>query len=155
MRGFIDDARTTPRARPSWTRLNPRSCAASSMTADGVFQSVASASLSQSAFMRGFIDDFRGKKYRSGAPAMSQSAFMRGFIDDINDVTIARGEGRESQSAFMRGFIDDLCREAVAAWCEGMSQSAFMRGFIDDDFPSHDANAPCGVSIRVHARLHR
>ena len=54
---------------------------------------------------------------------------MRGFIDD-NDIVIARGEGRESQSAFMRGFIDDVVREA----------------------PN---KAAAGVSIRVHARLHR
>ena len=37
----------------------------------------------------------------------SQSAFMRGFIDDEFQVEVTRAIRRMSQSAFMRGFIDD------------------------------------------------
>ena len=56
--------------------------------------------------MRGFIDDrWLDAAHLDGA-AESQSAFMRGFIDDEEDL---RGWVLEavSQSAFMRGFIDD------------------------------------------------
>ena len=59
----------------------------------------------------------------------SQSAFMRGFIDDFTLTSMVLAI--VSQSAFMRGFIDDFGspddRTALLA-----SQSAFMRGFIDD-----------------------
>ena len=42
-----------------------------------------------------------------GDGSKSQSAFMRGFIDDVaTDLQTALD--RESQSAFMRGFIDDM-----------------------------------------------
>ena len=37
----------------------------------------------------------------------SQSAFMRGFIDDLFAAALALSLGLASQSAFMRGFIDD------------------------------------------------
>ena len=47
-------------------------------------------------------------------PGQSQSAFMRGFIDDAGRVVI-HGIGIESQSAFMRGFIDDTAALASMA----------------------------------------
>ena len=60
-------------------RLNPRSCAASSMARCWPgWPSAASAS--QSAFVRGFIDGAR-RGLGQGAEAESQSAFVRGFID--------------------------------------------------------------------------
>ena len=62
---------------------------------------------------------------------MSQSAFMRGFIDDAVWTALPSAQPFESQSAFMRGFIDDEL-QAVELLKEFESQSAFMRGFIDD-----------------------
>ena len=38
--------------------------------------------LSQSAFVRGFIDDSMLERARRISAALSQSAFVRGFIDD-------------------------------------------------------------------------
>ena len=46
---------------------------------------------SQSAFVRGFIDDDRGRASRRGR-GPSQSAFVRGFIDDLRDSPA--GDGR-------------------------------------------------------------
>jgi len=60
----------------------------------------------------------------------SQSAFVRGFIDDRRTLVVAF-DGFESQSAFVRGFIDDR-RTLVVAFDGFESQSAFVRGFIDD-----------------------
>ena len=37
----------------------------------------------------------------------SQSAFVRGFIDDVNGDWWSRMSRDPSQSAFVRGFIDD------------------------------------------------
>ena len=62
---------------------------------------------------------------------MSQSAFVRGFIDDeirISDNSLAL----QSQSAFVRGFIDDDGGQVLATPNYKVSQSAFVRGFIDD-----------------------
>ena len=39
--------------------------------------------LSQSAFVRGFIDDGPAALSSHAAQRMSQSAFVRGFIDDV------------------------------------------------------------------------
>ena len=55
----------------------------------------------------------------------------------------------------MRGFIDDSTDERDAYQLVRGSQSAFMRGFIDDNFVPAGGWALLGVSIRVHARLHR
>ena len=57
VRGFIDDSQPGPRGRNGKGSLNPRSCAASSMTNDGSCPSASPGSQSQSAFVRGFIDD--------------------------------------------------------------------------------------------------
>ena len=110
---------------------------------------------SQSAFMRGFIDDLP-RPSRARSPARkSQSAFMRGFIDDDDYYHLDLEGFWVSQSAFMRGFIDDgrgpqqrdVCRGLNPRSCAASSmtaelrnalaasrtsQSAFMRGFIDD-----------------------
>ena len=56
MRGFIDDNWGKENGSWRFDGLNPRSCAASSMTVSSN-GSLGSRSTSQSAFMRGFIDD--------------------------------------------------------------------------------------------------
>ena len=56
--------------------------------------------------MRGFIDDAAHDKAEAYL-SMSQSAFMRGFIDDVYVEVEEARRAYESQSAFMRGFIDD------------------------------------------------
>ena len=61
----------------------------------------------------------------------SQSAFMRGFIDDCITQYAPRTRRGKSQSAFMRGFIDDPPTRTTIV-IDRQSQSAFMRGFIDD-----------------------
>jgi len=67
----------------------------------------------------------------AAALIMSQSAFMRGFIDDMLHQLEELVE-HASQSAFMRGFIDDTERSVEPSTDVPESQSAFMRGFIDD-----------------------
>ena len=62
---------------------------------------------SQSAFVRGFIDD-RSQRLQLAEDGKSQSAFVRGFIDDATSSDAVRGGFWPSQSAFVRGFIDDL-----------------------------------------------
>ena len=56
VRGFIDDIYTVQVAESFTTCLNPRSCAASSMTSPAAPRPT-NFRLSQSAFVRGFIDD--------------------------------------------------------------------------------------------------
>ena len=95
----------------------------------------------------------------------SQSAFVRGFIDDGSGGQVCPTQGR-SQSAFVRGFIDDIreghnpnariyslnprsCaassmtppRIAGGQSVPVPSQSAFVRGFIDDSKPPSAATA--------------
>jgi len=57
--------------------------------------------------MRGFIDDVIILILSTLIVGVSQSAFMRGFIDDQRPSGILATPGW-SQSAFMRGFIDDM-----------------------------------------------
>ena len=57
MRGFIDDYILEHQDDLALRSLNPRSCAASSMTAGEEMEF--KPSKSQSAFVRGFIDDYR------------------------------------------------------------------------------------------------
>ena len=155
MRGFIDDGLPRPSRARSPASLNPRSCAASSMTGGGHLvrppedrrlnpRSCAASSmtlsvgticfialLSQSAFMRGFIDD-------AGCPGTATPAWTRLNPRSCAASSMTRREVRlrrpalPSQSAFMRGFIDDLARPGGGGEGAGESQSAFMRGFIDD-----------------------
>ena len=42
-----------------------------------------------------------------GSVESSQSAFVRGFIDDTPIMRLRLASKHESQSAFVRGFIDD------------------------------------------------
>ena len=80
MRGFIDDVIHAWLVVVRSAGLNPRSCAASSMTATAGLRAFGGLE-SQSAFVRGFIDDCRAALINRINP-MSQSAFVRGFIDD-------------------------------------------------------------------------
>ena len=106
VRGFIDDARRLyVRTGGSCLRLNPRSCAASSMTAL-TSRPPLEPIKSQSAFVRGFIDDRPAGAPRPSSGSRSQSAFVRGFIDDGESSGTGTFPGT-SQSAFVRGFIDD------------------------------------------------
>ena len=57
VRGFIDDSPTPGSRRTKTSSLNPRSCAASSMTGDVHGIANVDVGVSQSAFVRGFIDD--------------------------------------------------------------------------------------------------
>ena len=59
VRGFIDDLLESRGERIGYASLNPRSCAASSMT-DRRLRFEAARVVSQSAFVRGFIDDWPG-----------------------------------------------------------------------------------------------
>jgi len=83
----------------------------------------------------------------------SQSAFVRGFIDDVM-LCVGMFDVMASQSAFVRGFIDDTGSSHAAKSLVG-SQSAFVRGFIDDYVCWHEGCGRDEVSIRVRARLHR
>ena len=109
---------------------------------------------SQSAFMRGFIDDAELDEQLRTLGA-SQSAFMRGFIDDgwAAPTASPRRRSLNPRSCAASSMTTDLQRLNRA---NRQSQSAFMRGFIDD--PIGRRNSPRQreiVSIRVHARLHR
>ena len=85
----------------------------------------------------------------------SQSAFVRGFIDDNEDEADFADAMSESQSAFVRGFIDDRPLFLDSSATRPVSQSAFVRGFIDDRVVSAALTRFTRVSIRVRARLHR
>ena len=58
-----------------------------------------------------------GQKFASKTALLSQSAFVRGFIDD--ERALPNGQTLVvSQSAFVRGFIDDAwARTTVRASC--------------------------------------
>ena len=60
--------------------------------------------------MRGFIDDALAIKLAFREYPLSQSAFVRGFIDDYKDRDELIDGRLPSQSAFVRGFIDDAGR---------------------------------------------
>ena len=51
---------------------------------------------------------------------MSQSAFVRGFIDDEGELEV-EVLGGESQSAFVRGFIDDSLGKGRKQATDGVS----------------------------------
>ena len=85
----------------------------------------------------------------------SQSAFMRGFIDDVWTMVDGGHRPEASQSAFMRGFIDDEEMSARAPLslrglnprsCAASSMTLIVK---------QSAGERAQVSIRVHARLHR
>ena len=141
------------RTSPNWS-LNPRSCAASSMAGGrgrdhvrtfgvsirvrarlhrwlpSVVAARLSARLSQSAFVRGFIDGSLSPDLLAALAKASQSAFVRGFID---------GNSRSWSSASSRD-VSIRVRARLHRWPEDegarllmmdKSQSAFVRGFID------------------------
>ena len=104
MRGFIDDENERCAFLNLGQRLNPRSCAASSMTTSrrpalGLVGGLNPRSCAASSM----TEDLRA---HAEACETSQSAFVRGFIDDTPRSS-AGGRTHESQSAFVRGFIDD------------------------------------------------
>ena len=85
---------------------------------------------------------------------VSQSAFVRGFIDDRGHPGEAwaphpRLNPRSCAASSM------TCGYAVRGVPIATSQSAFVRGFIDDTLPRRVRHRGCHVSIRVRARLHR
>ena len=157
--------------------LNPRSCAASSMTRGRCIW-CNQPKLSQSAFVRGFIDDpvYRSRHAAEAASLNPRSCAASSMTLQLNNLQTPL---RLSQSAFVRGFIDDvngLSSQKLESW----SQSAFVRGFIDDwrtkrgrtgragrlnprscaasSMTRRDRRGHCAmafVSIRVRARLHR
>ena len=90
----------------------------------------------------------------SGVGLLSQSAFMRGFIDDMSDEKTqeVEVEGLNPRSCAASSMTVRR-EEPLAAFAA--SQSAFMRGFIDDASAGPSAARFVRVSIRVHARLHR
>ena len=67
--------------------------------------------------MRGFIDD-AAQDWTVVSAAESQSAFVRGFIDDVSFIIRLMDNGYVSQSAFVRGVIDD---RRLSAMGEGRS----------------------------------
>ena len=165
------------RGAPRGLCLNPRSCAASSMThCRRIERQKSVVCLNPRSCAASSMTSWLSKPDKSGP--QSQSAFMRGFIDDIEAGTV-RESGSKSQSAFMRGFIDDPRRRSpiprptrslnprscaassmtsvslAERLPDGKSQSAFMRGFIDDAAGIAGGAGQNWVSIRVHARLHR
>ena len=134
---------------------------------------------SQSAFVRGFIDDWPGRDPLHRCAQLSQSAFVRGFIDDspFHGVAGTRIRSLNPRSCAASSMTYRSKTAAVAAYglnprsCAassmtgqsvrvppgslGMSQSAFVRGFIDDNHFAARQAAVAAVSIRVRARLHR
>ena len=70
--------------------------------------------------MRGFIDD-SSALLRDKLMKESQSAFMRGFIDDEAIHLVQDLAQPESQSAFMRGFIDDAASAAPSTATSAVS----------------------------------
>ena len=85
----------------------------------------------------------------------SQSAFVRGFIDDRRLAGLSYHGSDSSQSAFVRGFIDD--RPTFSAPTGGRSslnpRSCAASSMTRDRGES--LRPPDRVSIRVRARLHR
>ena len=108
-------------------RLNPRSCAASSMT---------------------YCPRPNGNK----SPT-SQSAFVRGFIDDRS--TARTRVGRTCLNPRSCAASSMTPRPVGGGAARLLSQSAFVRGFIDDVAWKRAEGVRKEVSIRVRARLHR
>ena len=127
VRGFIDDIRSTPFWRRGTCCLNPRSCAASSMTS-----SIAAPCSSR----------------RCLNPRSCAASSM---TDGVRQVRVRHGRlnPRSCAASSMTFLICSFVKDAKA------SQSAFVRGFIDDPFPRQRMHLLSLVSIRVRARLHR
>ena len=81
--------------------------------------------------MRGFIDDgTRDDERREGGP--SQSAFMRGFIDDKRERSNSPNAESSLNPRSCAASSMTCIRSSAGSCPPGRSQSAFMRGFIDD-----------------------
>ena len=84
----------------------------------------------------------------------SQSAFVRGFIDDRADVNATEAT-KESQSAFVRGFIDDTSPcPTGSSNVQGLNPRSCAASSMTD-VERFYAVGIAVVSIRVRARLHR
>ena len=88
------------------------------------------------------------------AALQSQSAFVRGFIDDLPAL---KGTHRtraclNPRSCAASSMTPCVCYDFMGP--DG-SQSAFVRGFIDDGADQLKDGSHENVSIRVRARLHR
>ena len=154
VRGFIDDWCIVCLLGRTPACLNPRSCAASSMTWSSVFfegkcnsclnpRSCAASSMTPE-LASAFAAAIAGLNPRSCAASSMTGARVRGPTADRD-----RLNPRSCAASSMTG---RMMPRFNADWA---SQSAFVRGFIDDG-PRH--RGPGGgphVSIRVRARLHR
>ena len=110
--------------------------------------------MSQSAFVRGFIDDRSGRTFLADArsrlnPRSCAASSMTGHGHET------AGSARKSQSAFVRGFIDD---SACFSTCSGPRPSLNPRSCAASSM-TRPRTTPAArwrpVSIRVRARLHR
>ena len=135
---------------------------------------------SQSAFVRGFIDDTRRRRAVCPASSSSQSAFVRGFIDDRAPIFTRSPRLRSLNPRSCAASSMTASSASSPKTTAPTSQSAFVRGFIDDHDPRRNGQANyrrlnprscaassmthggaavrqerCIVSIRVRARLHR
>jgi len=109
--------------------------------------------MSQSAFVRGFIDDATVVGPLTFLPS-SQSAFVRGFIDDLRGDAGGPGDvGRLNPRSCAASSMTEV--QARSEALGRVSQSAFVRGFIDDTLEAEITRLDEAVSIRVRARLHR
>ena len=111
--------------------LNPRSCAASSMTTSPR-TSPRRRSWSQSAFVRGFIDDARPQPPSLLVNRWSQSAFVRGFIDDSTPTVPSSTRSASLNPRSCAASSMTLWARVKSLKLFSLSQSAFVRGFIDD-----------------------
>ena len=200
VRGFIDGSAISSLGHWKTTSLNPRSCAASSMAERDPVREQLHAGVSIR--VRARLHRWRGGGRPRGGDELSQSAFVRGFIDGPGWPSAASASAG-SQSAFVRGFIDGVVfgatmnfvpavsirvrarlhrwrietvscpvrieslnprscaassMAAATTWripATSRSQSAFVRGFIDGRRPLSRRRMKQIVSIRVRARLHR
>jgi len=107
---------------------------------------------SQSAFVRGFIDD----KFGALATRLETSLNPRSCA--ASSMTSPSPQAREGR----RGLNPRSCAASsmtlnrfVVIPIQPLSQSAFVRGFIDDKSGAVVLPTTFTVSIRVRARLHR
>ena len=88
---------------------------------------------SQSAFVRGFIDDAALFVIIIVGGLVSQSAFVRGFIDDVPPLLIVTKPGTPCLNPRSCAASSMTARLASSDALTALSQSAFVRGFIDDE----------------------
>ena len=151
VRGFIDDDELGVNWQDAVKGLNPRSCAASSMTWWPERWSGCSSGLNPRSCAASSMTERKSR--RKSAALVSQSAFVRGFIDD---------RGKETDMGDVVSLNPRSCAASSMTADRGAggrpghgSQSAFVRGFIDDAKSTFLRLVRKSVSIRVRARLHR